>query len=325
MSLVDASFLAQHAALTERAGLADFSDRTQIELSGADRSKFLHNFCTSDIAKLAVGSGCETFITDAKGGILAFVFVFCTPDTLVLETVPGQAEKIIKHLDRYLIREQVEIHDRSQQWAELLLSGPASTELLKQLGIGDVPEQLFGHSQIELAGWVVWVRRVDIAGPHGFLLSTIRDHWAAVKQSLVEAGAVPCSEAAVEAARIEAGTPFYGRDIQDRNLPQELARDSRAISFTKGCYLGQETVARIDALGHVNKTLVGVQFLGQQVPDAGTELRSGDAVVGQVTSATFSPRLNAPLALAYLRPGQNSPGSKLNSGMGKAEVVRLPV
>ena len=126
-------------------------------------------------------------------------------------------------------------------------------------------------------------------------------------------------------ARIERGQPYYGRDIHDRSLPQEVARDAQALSFVKGCYIGQETVARIDALGHVNKTLIGVKFAGEQVPAAGMELTRDGQPVGQVTSAAFSPRLSAPLALAYVRRGSNTPGTKLESPVGPGEVVGLPI
>ena len=120
------SFFEQYQALTTAAGLADFSGRTQLELTGADRATFLHSFCTNEIRKLPIGQGCEAFITDNKGGILGYVYVFCGPESLVLETTAGQAERLSKHLDRYIIREKVEIHDRSDEWSELLLVGPSS-------------------------------------------------------------------------------------------------------------------------------------------------------------------------------------------------------
>ena len=140
------------------------------------------------------------------------------------------------------------------------------------------------------------------------------------------ARAKPCGHQSVEMARIEAFTPDYGRDISADNLPQEVARDARAISFVKGCYIGQETVARLDARGHVNRTLVGVRFDGATVPEPGTELTGETGkVMGRVTSAAFSPTFAAPLALAYLRRESNQPGTKLQSAGGAGEVVALPV
>ncbi len=171
----------------------------------------------------------------------------------------------------------------------------------------------------------MWLRNVEITGSGGVLISAKKESIAAIVDALLAAGAVRCGAAAMETPRIEAGWPIFGVDISDKNLPQEVDRNARAISFTKGCYLGQETVARIDALGHVNKTLCGVRFSGNEIPSPGVELRAGDAAVGTVTSATFSPRLSAPLALVYLRRGFNMPGTKLVAPSGEAEVIALPL
>ena len=131
--------------------------------------------------------------------------------------------------------------------------------------------------------------------------------------------------AAFDALRVEADMPLFGVDFDASNLPQEVARNDRAISFTKGCYLGQETVARIDALGHVNQELTGVRFEGAEVPAAGTELTHGGSVAGRVTTATFSPRLDGPLALAMVRREWLAPGTRLETPVGPCDVIMLPV
>jgi folate-binding protein YgfZ len=162
--------------------------------------------------------------------------------------------------------------------------------------------------------------------PISFLVRAAREDLATVWSELLQAGARPCGEQALDAARIEAGHPIYGRDISDKNLPQEIGRDQHAISFVKGCYLGQETVARIDALGHVNKTLVGVRFHGEQIPQPGLALTSADGqTVGEVTSAAWSGRLRSPLALAYVRRGHNAHWTRLQTALGEAEVIALPL
>jgi folate-binding protein YgfZ len=130
---------------------------------------------------------------------------------------------------------------------------------------------------------------------------------------------------AFTAARIEAGFPLFGVDFGEENFPQEVGRDPVAISFTKGCYLGQETVARIDALGHVNQRIAGVRFFGSDVPMNGTKLTLQGKEVGVVTSAAFSPKLGAPLALSMVRREANSPGTRLGSAIGECEVVALPL
>jgi folate-binding protein YgfZ len=316
---------AEYAALNGAVGVADFSDRTQIELAGADRQTFLHNLCTNEVRRLSAGAGCETFLCNAQGHVLALANVFCGAESVVVETVPGQEAKLLAHFDRYLIREKVELRPRSDDWAELLLAGPGADELLKPL-VPHPPQRLLDHVEVRIGEAVASLRRVDITLPYAYLISCSRTAIAAVWDELCERGAKPSGSEAIEMARIEAGTPYFGRDIADANLPQEVARDSRAISFVKGCYIGQETVARLDALGHVNRTLCGVRFDGSDIPAAGTELTDeAGKVVGHVTSAAFSPRLAGPLALAYVRRGANGPGARLESKAGAAEVMSLPI
>jgi folate-binding protein YgfZ len=145
------------------------------------------------------------------------------------------------------------------------------------------------------------------------------------RETALSDGLVECGLATLNTLRIEAGTPLYGVDFDERNFPQEVGRDEQAISFTKGCYLGQETVARIDALGHVNQRIVGVKFVGETIPTAGTELTAGGATVGHVTSAAYSPLLLTPLALAMVRREHRAVGSRLESTVGSCEVVNFPL
>jgi len=310
--------------LVSGAGLVDL-ERTQIELLGPDRASFLHNLCTNEIRKLPLGKGCEAFLTTVQGKTLAHALIFAGPESLVIDTVPGQSEVILAHLDHYLVCEQVTLVDRSAEWSELLLAGDQSEELLGRLtDVGALAARL-DNAQVTVADKSVWLRRTDLVGRVGFLVNAATEDLPAVRAALIGAGAVPCNQHDFEAARIEWGFPLFGVDITDKNLPQEIGRDALAISFVKGCYLGQETVARIDALGHVNKTLVGVRFSGSDVPQSGTDLLVADQVVGHVTSAAYSPHLAAPLALAYLRRGSNSLGTRLSSAVGEGEVVALPV
>jgi folate-binding protein YgfZ len=311
---------AGHAALTFRAGLVELHDRTKVEVIGDDRATFLHNMCTADVRSLTPGRGCEAFFCSAQGKILGYTFVFCTPQSFVLDTSPGQ-DRLISHLDRFIIREKVELHDRTAEWGEFLLAGPKAESVLLRLG-ATVPEAApLAHVATHVDERDVWLRRVELTGPSGFLVACNREDADVVGRALTAGGAEIVGYEAFDAARIEAGTPFYGRDITDENLPQEAGRDALAISFKKGCYLGQETVARIDALGHVNRHLARVRFFGQEIPASGEELSSGDKVVGQVTSAAWSPRASSPIALAYIRRGFETPGTRLTSRLGDVEVA----
>ena len=264
-----AEFETHYAALTSGAGLVNFNNRTQIEITGADRAQFLHNLCTNEVRKLAAGEGCEAFLLNVKGHIVGHVLLFVGPNSIVLETVPGQAEKLIGHLDRYLIREDVQLYDRSaqpsaqpieKQWGELLLAGPRAEAILIEQGLKMPHEVRCAHSAAELRGIPVWIRRVDLVGPGAFLIASPMETLDRVSQAIVAAGADWCATDVFDTVRIEQGMPWYGRDISEETLPQEIDRNAQAISFIKGCYLGQETVARIDALGHVNRLLRGVRF-----------------------------------------------------------------
>lgn len=316
---------AEAIALTQAVGLVDLSARTRIELAGRDRASFLHNMCTNDIKRLAPGSGCEAMLTDARGHVLQCVFVLASEESLLLNASPGQAERLIAHLDRYIIREDVQLIDRTADCGELLVAGPRAAALLGEALGGGVPTEMLASRAMEIGEASVVVARMPWSARGAWSLLGARAPLEQLWLRFNAAGAPPCGSEAFDALRIEAGVPIYGHDITDKTLPQELARDAQAISFTKGCYIGQETVARIDALGHVNRTLAGVRFSGAEVPSPGDELSREGQAVGQVTSACFSPTLNAPLALAWLRRGSNTPGAQVQSAVGVGEVIALPI
>ena len=176
-----------------------------------------------------------------------------------------------------------------------------------------------------LSGVEVQLRRLPYVSSESFFVCCDVSQEASIRTWLQRANAVECGCEAVNASRIEMGVPVYGQDVTIDNLPQEIARDQYAISFTKGCYLGQETVARIDALGHVNRRLLGLRFCGETVPPPGATITVEGKPIAQVTSSCFSPRLDAPLALAFVRRGNDKPGTKILTDFGDAEVVALPI
>lgn len=297
--------LEEYEALRRGFGYVELADWTSITLTGQDRQTFLNNFCTNDIKRLQPDEHCEAFILNVKGKILGHGLVHSRPEELVFITVPDQAERLIAHLDRYIIREDVQLHDTTAERKYLLIAG------------GDG-----AGARLTRNRWIHWrLLETEVCG----ILESSSDGRAALREELRTDGAKPCSGPALAALRIESGTPLFAVDFDEENLPQEVGRNEQAISFTKGCYLGQETVARIDALGHVNQRLVGVRFAGDAIPAVGTELTSGGTAAGRVTSAAYSPRLGAPLALAMLRRNFIAPGSKLESPFGECAVLDLPV
>jgi folate-binding protein YgfZ len=246
-------------------------------------------------------------------------------DALLILTTPGQAATLIGHLQRYIVSEDVALRDLSDERGLLLVAGARAADVLKACCGQWPPGELLALADVRIADRPAMLVRVELTQPASYLLLMALVDVSTVDAALVQSGASRVSRPAVEIARLEAGVPLFGQDITSDNLPQEIGRDRQAISFTKGCYLGQETVARIDALGHVNRQLAGLRFEGEVVPPAGEILVFEGKEVGQVTSAAWSPKLNAGLAMALVRRQQAKAGTRLTSATGEAVVITLPV
>lgn len=293
----------------------DVSDRTQIELTGADRAKFLHGFCTNDIKRLQPGQGCEGFLTNIKGKVVGHVLVFATETSLWLDTVSGQGAAIVSHLDRYLIREDVQFVDHSVDRGELFVTGQHAAQLL-MLDEGLPP---YGHITRESFGQPFDIRRVDLFDVPGFLISLPLAARNTVRSSLLAIGCIAGSSELFESLRIAAGFPHYGIDITDENLAQEVARTAQCISFTKGCYLGQEPIARLDAMGHTNRELRRIRFASGSRPTAGTKLLAAqtDDEAGALTSVAPLPTVTGEtMALGYLKTKFGKPDTPVRAMCG---------
>ncbi|MGD9855152.1 MAG: folate-binding protein YgfZ [Planctomycetaceae bacterium] len=313
---------AQYAAACNAVALFDVSDRTTIEVRGKDRATFLHNFCTNDIKRLAPGAGCEAFLTNIKGRILGHFVVSADEHVLWLDSDSKTGRFIASHLEKYLITEDVTISDRSSDFAPLLLVGPgAEAWLTTHLG-GLTPLPLWGQVRGTLAGADVMIRRVAFTEPPGFEITPAASDASTVRQAIMESGVTPAGTDVLEVLRIEAGFPRYGVDITEDNIAQEAGRTAQAVSFTKGCYLGQEPIARLDALGHTNRELRRLQLAAGPAPAPGTPVRSptGDAV-GVITSAALSPVNGRPVALAMLKSTALSGGTCLTVGETAATII----
>jgi folate-binding protein YgfZ len=300
------------------AALWDRSDSTKVEVTGKDRSRFLHNLCTNDIKNLAVGRGCEAFFTNSQGKTLFFTRLFSGSDSIWIDTVPGAAPALLAHLDRYRISEKVDFVDRSDAFAQVLAAGPSAIDCVADAAGSALPSlEGMGHAVLRIAGTDCAVvgndalvqPAVEIRIP----VSGVVAVWAALWDAAQPRGARPAGSQAFETLRIEAGWPESGRDFDESNLPQEIGRTARAVSFTKGCYLGQETVARIDALGHVNRHLVrlAIPSITDTPTAGGTPLASDGKTCGNITSAAYSPSRKHTIALGYVRRGYEREGTKL--------------
>jgi folate-binding protein YgfZ len=306
--------------------LVDRSNRVRVEVSGPDRAKFLHNLTTNDVKRLPAGRGCEAFVTSLQGKTIGYVILLAADDRIVVRSDPAGLELAMPQFRKYGVFDDVAIDDRTGVTFESHLLG-AADDLVRRAG-AEVPDAAdYSHVLTEVAGHSVRVVRERPAGRPGLTLIGHGEDAEAVVGALRAAagdeGLPDLDPAMFEAMRIEAGTPAFGRDVTEKNLPQEFARDDRAISFVKGCYLGQETVARIDALGHVNQVLKGLSFEpGLTCPPAGSALESGGKRVGTITSAADAPWRGHPVALAMVRIAQAAAGTALQvAGTGEGPPI----
>lgn len=325
-----------YAAATTTAALFDTSAAAKLVLTGPDAPMFLGNLGTNDTKNLPLGGGCEIYFCDARAKVKfqAWVYHVRLGDArhaMWLETTAGRNTELLQYLDRYLISEQVELADRTVDFAQFHLAGPTTASVLSK-ALGDAVPALppFAHMERTFAGVTCSIRRRDQLGVPGFDLVCRTEFADAVKAALVAAGAALGTADAFEVLRIEAGTPVFGKDIDDTRFVMEVGFVARAVSYTKGCYLGQEPIVMArDRAGHVNRSFFGLKVLeGDNTLPAGAKLYRDGAEVGVVTSSCHSPRLGAPVALAYLKWKHQDAGLRLEAetplGRQPVEVLGLP-
>jgi folate-binding protein YgfZ len=311
----------------------DRSGRVRLEVAGPDRVRFLHNLTTNDVKRLAVSQGQEAFVTSLQGKTLGFVTLLACENAILLRSDPGALDVLGSHLRKYGVFDDVAIDDESGRTFEFHLAGPMAEELIRKLG-ATVPEaKELAHCASRIADAAIRIVRESPTGRPGLTMIGPAAAAKEVASQIHAAGAglglADGDSGAFEAARIEAGTPSSGPDVTTDNLPQEVGRDARAINFVKGCYLGQETVARIDALGHVNKHLVGFQLTPGTVPSPGASIEVAGKTAGTITSAAHSPGWARPVALGYIRTAHAAAGTEVQVRQGdlilSATVAALPM
>ena len=283
-----------YEALRHGAAWIDLSARGRIIAKGRDRARLLHNITSNDVKKLSPGKGCYAFLLSPQGRIQADLSLFCFEDHFLIDTEPDLREKVVQHIKRYIIADQVTLEDVSAETAAIGLEGPAAAQILATLG-AVVPGEDFAH--------VVWdgstLAAVTVTGQPGVRVFCPAVKTGDVVRRFESAGALNAAGDDVRTVRIENGRPRYGEDIRDTSLPQET-QQMHAVSFSKGCYLGQEIVERIRAQGRVNKTLQRVILPGRELPQPGTKTMI-DGAECEITSAVRSPATGEVVALAYVR------------------------
>jgi folate-binding protein YgfZ len=309
------TFTAEYRAVTEASGLLDRSDRGKLALAGPDARSFLQGQVTNDVESLTPGEGCYAAFLTPKGKMLGDLRVLDAADELLLDTERVALQELFNMIRRFSIGYDVQLHKRTLERGLISLIG------LESGAIADFSELApteHAHRMVDVAAVTARAVRTDV----GIDLLCAADDTDALRVALEQAGAVPVSEPVAECLRIEHGRPRYGIDLDDSVIPQEAGLNERSVSFSKGCYVGQETVARLHYRGKPNRHLRGL--LLSAPAQLGDEITFGGRAVGTVTSATVSPRLG-PIALALVRR-EAPPGSAVSVGTeaASAEVVPLP-
>jgi aminomethyltransferase len=273
-----------YTALRETAAWIDLADRGKIRMTGEDRARLLHAMTTNNIQALTPGQGCYALFLNAQGRILADANVLCFEDHLLLDTEPELLTKIYEHLDRYIIADDVTLENVTGRIETVALDGPNATAVLTSLG-APVPETPWSHA--------AWGAGTVQRTAQGFLLFF-------PKRQTPDLGVPEATAEEARTVRIEQVRPRYGDEITERYLVQETGL-MQAVSFTKGCYLGQEIVERVRSRGQVHKQLRSLEIDTNDPPEPGTKVTSAGAEAGEIVSAAFSPALGKAVAMAYVR------------------------
>jgi tRNA-modifying protein YgfZ len=303
----------EYRALTGGCGLIDRSERGKLALTGADTAEFLQGQVSNDVEALAPGRGCYAAFLTPKGKMLGDLRILHLGDEMFLDTERASLQELFNMIMRFKLGRDVELHKRTVQRGLLSLIGPEARAVAGAEGLGATEHD---SASAEIAGRPVTLVSTDA----GVDVICDSGHTEEVAAALQAAGAVPVSEAAAEIVRVESGRPRYGVDLDATVIPQEAGLNERAVSFTKGCYVGQETVARLFYRGKPNRRLRGLRLSDPAAP--GDVLRLGEREVGRVGSSVVSP-VHGPIALALVRR-EAADGDRVEVGATTATVVELP-
>ena len=305
----------EYEAVTEGCGLIDRSERGKLALTGAGAKTFLQGQVSNDVEALEPGRGCYATFLTPKGKMLGDLRILDTGDELLLDTERVALQELFNMIRRFGVGYDLELHKRTLQTGLISLLGPAAERVA---GLDDLPDTEYAHVTAKVSGVAARAARTDV----GVDLLCAAQETGELAAGLEQAGAQPVSEPVAETLRVQTGRPRYGIDLDDTVIPQEADLNPRAVSFTKGCYVGQETVARLFYRGKPNRRLRGLR-LAAPLP-TGAEINFGGRTVGRLGSVAESPLLGA-VALALVRR-EAPPGTHVTVGALEtpAVVVELP-
>lgn len=326
--------IAEYHAVRQSVGLADLSSRGKVRVTGDDRVTWLQSIVSNDILSLQPGQGCYCSLLNHKGKMLTYFRVYVHPDWVMLEDVGDIGETTYQTLRKFLLYgTKAKMENEAETWGLVLVSGPHAQAVVRSaFGIDVVPMKPPTSVAISIEGRTALVMRTEETGEIDLEVMLPADVVPLAWDRLWEAGRPhgikPVGRQALETLRIEAGLPKAGVDLTEDIVPPEANLENKAYSLNKGCYPGQEVMARMDTYGQVRRRIVGLVLEERIVPPKGAKLFSGDREVGWISSATFSPHLNRAIAFGFPLRDFSAPGTSLtvaiNGHRHQATVHALP-
>jgi len=318
-------------AAHRRLAVADRGDRAWIVLSGADRRTYLHGLLTNDIATLGAGTGCYSAYLTPQGRMIADLWVYELGDVLLVSASAEVKASLLAKLDQFIFTEDVQLGDVSDTFAASAVLGPdaagaiAAAAALDQATLHALP--LHGNLRATFQGQPAIVLKTADLGVDGYDVLVDANQHDVFRAALMRHGAAALDQAALDALRVEAGIPRFHVDMDEDTIPLEAGIEARAISMTKGCYVGQEVIVRVLHRGHgrVAKKLTGLLFDANAQVENGAKIVSGEREIGRVTSTAWSPALERPVALGYVHRDFLAPGTIVTIAGAQAEVAPLPL
>jgi folate-binding protein YgfZ len=322
-------------AAQKAAVFLDTNYRGFLSLTGPDRVRYLNAVTTADIKSLAEGEGNVGLLLNPQGHILAEIETYALENRLLLVSHASTLARTEETLERFIIMDDCTLENVSLGFGSLAVEGPKARAVMTRLcgaGGDSLPSSAWSPAAAEIAGAACRVVRhafySGAGSQDGFEIFARPEQlgviWRAVAEAGRAEGGAPIGYEALNVLRLEAGVPWFGYDFNDRVIPHEAGVEVSHISYTKGCYTGQEIVERVRSRGHVNRRRTMLLFQGAAVPPPLAPLRAGAAEAGFVTSAAFSPLRGAVIGMGYVRREYGQPGSRLECAGGTAEVIEMP-
>lgn len=315
--------LDQYRAAHESAVVVDRSSQGKMAFAGADRASFLHALLTNDIARLTKGTGAYSAYLTPQGRMISDMRVIETGERMLLDVEGEVAGQLAERFDTLIFSEDVRVENVTADLAEIGVHGPTAAAAIERAS--GIAVARLEHQYDNLVESGITIVRDDAFGMTGFDMYVDRCHAEGLRRKLIEAGTNEIEDETAEVLRIEAGRPRFGVDMDTETIPLEAGIEERAISFTKGCYVGQEVIIRVLHRGHgrIARKLVGLIVAAGSTPSRGDAiLAAGGQPVGEVTSAAFSPLVGAPIALGYVHRDHMSPGTELMVAPARPARVR---